>query len=195
MNIPDISNLIYFIHFGTQENIYFSWKSKYSPKAFIFDYTIAKDAIKSEIYFHLNKADVKIVYQKKNNFIYIIGGHISVQFQILEALLDHLSKRFMEIYGDVLFFIFDIGTDDFFKDFISKIEDTIKKIPNQVGTIIRAYCRICGKYVNVYVKKSMIEDAEDYPVALVYMHHGHSLLLYIDADFKVRGAEIVSITG
>ncbi|GAJ18949.1 unnamed protein product, partial [marine sediment metagenome] len=37
--------------------------------------------------------------------------------------------------------------------------------------------------------------AEDYPVALVYMHHGHSLLLYIDADFKVRGAEIVSITG
>ena len=95
----------------------------------------------------------------------------------------------------MLFDIFDIGTDDFFKDFISKIEDTIKKIPNQVGNVITAYCRICGKYVNVYVKKSMIEDAQDYPVALVYMHHGHSLLLYIDADFKVRGAEIVSITG
>lgn len=143
----------------------------------------------------MNKGDVKIVYIKKNSFIYIIGGHISVQYQILEALIEHLSIKFIEIYGDVLKEIFDIGTDDFFKDFISKIENSIKHIPNQIGKIINAYCRICGEYVNVYVKDSLIEDAEDYPVALVYMHHGHSLLLYIDADFKVRGAEIVSITG
>ncbi len=195
MKVPDISNLIYFIHFGTKEYIYFSWKSKIRPKAFIFDYAIARDTTISDIFFHLNKGDIKIAYIKKNDLVFIIGADRSVQFQILEALLENLSEKFNEIYGDVLKEIFEIGTEDFFKDFITKIEQSIKTIPSQIGKIINTHCRVCNKYVNIYVKNSLIEDAEDYPVTLVYNHGGHSLLLYIDADFKVRGAEIVAITG
>ena len=47
----------------------------------------------------------------------------------------------------------------------------------------------------VYVRKSLIENAKDYPVALVFMHRGHGTLIYIDANFKVRGTENVAITG
>jgi len=195
MKVPDISKLIYFIHFGTKEHIYFSWKPKIRPKAFIFDYSIARDTSISDIFFHLNKGDVKIAYIQKNNLVFIIGADQSVQFQILEALLEYLSEKFIEIYGDVLKEIFEIGTEDFFKDFISKIEKSIKTIPSQIGKMINAHCRVCDKYLYIYVKNSLIENAEDYPVALVYNHGGHSLLIYIDADFKVRGAEIVAITG
>ncbi len=194
-SITSVSDKIYFIHIGTKEDIYFTWKSKNSPKAFIFDYSIAANAPQSEIYYHLNKGDIKIVYLKRDKLVFVIAGDISVQFQVFEALLEFHAVKFVEIYGDMLQDIFDVGTPDFFKAFHDVINEAIIEIPNQNGKIVEARCRSCQRVVYPYIRKSLIEESEDFPVPIVYMHEGHALLLYIDRDFKVRGAEIVSITG
>ena len=60
---------------------------------------------------------------------------------------------------------------------------------------VTAQCRVCNRALPVFIKKSFVENAESYPVSIVYNHKGHALLLYIDKNFAVRGIELVSITG
>lgn len=193
--VPDVSKLIYFIQIGSKDNVYFNWKSKISPRAFFFDYSIAANCPESDLYYHLNKGDVKLVYMRKGRVIFIIGGDISVQYQIFEALLEYHCERFLEIYGDVLDDIFETGSSDFFKAFYEISEKSINNTPQKRGKMVEAHCRLCQKNVYPYVRNSLILDSEDFPVPIVYVHEGHALLLYIDRDFKVRGAEFVSMTG
>ena len=41
----------------------------------------------------------------------------------------------------------------------------------------------------------MIENADSYPVPIVYVHEGHAILCFIDQNFHHRGVELVNITG
>ena len=41
----------------------------------------------------------------------------------------------------------------------------------------------------------MIEQADSFPVPIVYHHEGHATLCYIDKNFEVRGVELVNTTG
>ncbi len=42
---------------------------------------------------------------------------------------------------------------------------------------------------DICIKRTLVENAKNFPVAIVFFHHNHGMLLYIDANFKVRGAE------
>ena len=43
--------------------------------------------------------------------------------------------------------------------------------------------------------ESFIENAESYPVPLVYNHKGHAILCFIDKNYDIRGVELVNVTG
>jgi hypothetical protein len=60
---------------------------------------------------------------------------------------------------------------------------------------VTSYCRVCKQEIDIAIKKILISEAKNFPVALVYYHKGHGALLYIDANFKVRGVEQVDISG
>ena len=45
-----------------------------------------------------DKGNMKLAYIRNNGFIYTVGASITVQFQLLEALLEHVSFRFHEMY-------------------------------------------------------------------------------------------------
>ncbi|TFG17044.1 MAG: hypothetical protein EU530_11165 [Promethearchaeota archaeon] len=80
-----------------------------------------------------------------------------------------------------------IGFNEIFKDILSSIR--------QIITYVRAQCKIYASNLNICIRNSMIENADSNLVNLAYYHDGHALLLYIDPTFKVRGAEIVKISG
>ncbi|GAB4325774.1 MAG: hypothetical protein Kow0069_31910 [Promethearchaeota archaeon] len=62
--------------------------------------------------------------------------------------------------------------------------------------IVTTYCRICEQDVKIRVDKSRIEGAPRYPCEFTYIHESpggnvHAILLYLDAQFQVRGSEII----
>jgi hypothetical protein len=60
---------------------------------------------------------------------------------------------------------------------------------------IQVECRVCNAVLPLFVKVSMIENADSYPVPIVYVHEGHAILCFIDQNFHHRGVELVNITG
>ena len=109
---------------------------------------------------------------------------------------EKISILFHEIY-DVKYILsygnFDISI---FRDFNRHLEEIIKNFDNLgLVKIINVPCMICKNTKKLIVKKSFIQNAESYPVPLVYMHDGHAILCFIDKNYDVRGVELVNITG
>lgn len=187
--------MIYFINIRYFEKSLFSWKLKNFQKSFFLESSLTRKAPQGSRYYHINKEDLKIAYIKKNDIVFIIGADKFLQFQILEVILDAISDKFIELYGETFLNTYDAIYDDFFKGFNSVVENSIKTAPNKNGKFVNAYCKLCNETLRVYIKNSLIESAEKKLVPLVFNHQDHALLLYIDTNFKVRGTEIVSISG
>ncbi len=201
MAIPDpvlknIEENLKFVNISTENLKLFEWKPSGSYKSYVLDLNIVKENPTENIFFHIDKGNMKIVYIKNKNIIYTIGADIAVQFQLLEALLEHISKKFNEIYDINVILSYGTATDSVFKTFKSNTDEIIKSF-HALDLIksIRVHCRVCNVNVILYIKKSLIEKADSYPVPIVYSHRGHSIVCYIDQKFAVRGVELVSITG
>jgi len=157
--------------------------------------SLSRNVPKESRYYHINKADSKIIFIKKKNIVFVIGADKSVQFQLIEAILDYISDEFIEIYGESFLNSYDAIYDDFFKGFNSVVEKAIKIVPSKNGKFIDAFCKYCKKTLKIYVKNSLIENSTKKLVPLVFNHQDHALLLYIDTNFVVRSAEIIAISG
>ncbi len=91
---------------------------------------------------------------------------------------------------------FENVSPNVFNSFNTEIEKILNHLKDlDLVAIINARCRVCNKILPVYLKKSFIENSQDYPVPLVYSHEGHAILIFIDKDFKIRGTELVNLTG
>jgi hypothetical protein len=110
--------------------------------------------------------------------------------------LEYIVEKFNETFDLNVILSFENVSPNVFSSFRSEIDEILENFKN-LGLIkkIDARCRVCNKILPVYVKKSFIKNAEDYPVPLVYSHEGHAILIFIDKDFKVRGTEHVNLTG
>ena len=83
-----------------------------------------------------------------------------------------------------------------FNPFRKNIEKIIQNFQNlNLVKVINVECMVCEKLLPLIVKVSLIENAESYPVPIVFDHLGHSILCYIDKNFHVRGIELVNKTG
>ncbi|MBD3196734.1 MAG: hypothetical protein GF317_16880 [Candidatus Lokiarchaeota archaeon] len=196
---PDLSNLkekLNFINISSDYMSIFEWKPPRSFKSYVLDLNIVKEHATNDIFFHIHKGNSKIVHIRKNNLIYTAGAGNGVQFQLLEAILEKIDEKFNETYEVDVILSFENASSNIFKNFASTVEDLLQNI-DKLDLIkpINAYCRVCKKVLPIYVKKSFIENAEDFPVPLVYTHAGHAILVFIDRNFDVRGVELVNVSG
>jgi len=185
-----------FVNISTEEFTIFEWKPPGSLKSYILDLNIVKKNPVSNIFFHIFRGNMKIVHIRLKNLIYTIGSNTEIQFQLLEALIEQVSKVFNETY-DIDSYIkygnFSIAVFNPFKEEIKKIIKTFNSL--DLVHEIKVSCMVCNTILPISVKKSFIENSESYPVPLVYTHKGHAILCFIDKNYDVRGVELVNTTG
>ncbi len=192
----NVDTNIQFINISSQDLTLLEWKPPRSFKSFVLDLNIVKAYATDNIFFHIDKGNMRIVHIRKGNIIYSIGSNNNVQFQLLEAILNKINEEFNEIYDINVIFSYGNVTPNMFKAFKPRIDNILLNIKELNLTIkVDVYCRVCEKLIPVLIKRRTIETAESFPVPIVYIHNGHALLLYIDAKYAVRGQELVDITG
>ncbi|UCC19600.1 MAG: hypothetical protein JSV62_16115 [Promethearchaeota archaeon] len=192
----NIAEFIEFINISNEKFTLFEWKPESSFRRFDLDLNIVKENPISNIFFHRDKGNMKLVYIRKNNLIYTVGASPVVQYQLLEALLEHIDLKFNEIFEVGVILSYGDFSPGLFHEFKGIIEDIIKNFADlDLVKKIHVECRVCGSVLPLFVKKSFIENAESYPVPIVYSHKGHAILCFIDKDFQHRGVELVNITG
>ncbi len=190
----DIKDQIQFVNITGEDLVLFEWKPPGSFKSFILDMNIIKENKVSDIFFHINKGNLKIVHIRKHNLIYSVGASKEVQYQILEALLEEIDKQFNEMYDLDVILSFSNTNAAIFKAFKQEIEQIIENFHNlHLVKKVDVLCRVCKATLQMYIKKSIMENETSFPVPLVYIHKGHAIVTYIDQDFVVRGVELVHI--
>ncbi|MCP4763424.1 MAG: hypothetical protein GY870_16750 [archaeon] len=173
----------------------FQWvNEKNSISKFTLDIIAVKALVKtSDIFYQIKRHGLKICFILKNNILFITGADEKVQYQLLEAIIEETIGKFEKFYGGIVD-NYSGGFSDTFGGFSMIIDNIIHTIIDKVKFVF-ANCKACKSTIQICVKNSFIEKSENFPVSLVYIHNGHAILVYIDAKFKVRGAEIVLISG
>jgi hypothetical protein len=192
----NIGEFLDFVNISNEKFTLFEWKPERSFRRFDLDLNIIKENPISDIFFHRDKGNMKLVFIRKHNLIYTVGASPSVQFQLLEALIEYVDLQFNEMYDVEVILSYGNFSPGLFNGF----KDTIVEIIKNFGELdlvkrIHVECRVCGTVLPLFVKKSFIKNAESYPVPIVYKHKGHAILCFIDQDFHHRGVELVNITG
>ena len=190
-------NLEKFIHcvdIGINENTDLVRWTRPQTNIFRLEMLSARQMAKPDIFLHIEKSNRRTVFIRKDKIVFIIVADDSVQYQLLEAILEVTLSSFFSSYKDLLSG-FLTGMTNMFGGFQSSIPPLFEKALKENIKWISARCSICGANHSVGVKKSFIQNAPRYPASIVYEHEGHGLLIYIDGDFKIRGQEVVEITG
>jgi len=196
LNIKKNLDNLQFINISTDDFTIFEWKPKRSYKSFILDLNILKQNPMSDIFFHMNKGNLKIVHIRKGNIIYSAGSTIEMQFQLLEAIIEQVSIEFNKKYAVDYILSYDNFSPGIFNKFEVEIENMLSNFEGlDLVKVINIPCMVCNVVKPLIVKKSFIKNAESYPVPIVYTHDGHAILCFIDKNFDVRGVELVHITG
>jgi hypothetical protein len=185
-----------FINISTDQFTIFEWKPPMSYKSFILDLNIVKQNPVSNIFFHIFKGNMKIVHIRLKDIIYTAGSNNEVQFQLLEALIERVSEVFNERYDIESYIKYDNFSTTVLNPFKEEIDSIIENF-NTLDTVVelKVPCMVCNGILPIIVKRSFIDNAESYPVPLVYNHKGHAILCFIDKNYDIRGVELVNITG
>ncbi|MFX0071043.1 MAG: hypothetical protein ACFFAO_08130 [Candidatus Hermodarchaeota archaeon] len=185
-----------FINISSDDLTLFEWKPPRSFKSYILDLHIVKRNKADDVFFHIDKGNMKIAYIRKHNLIYTIGSDREVQFQILEALLEKVDEEFHEIYDIQVILSYGNTTAAIFKPFKNEVDRIIEEFPkSDLIKKVDVHCRVCKTILPLYIKKTIMKEATSFPIPIVFNHKGHALVCYIDQDFVVRGVELVSVTG
>ncbi len=191
------TDLLYFLNISkiSAENLYQWVKGSLGSLKYNLEIMAIKATLNlaspEEFYQKTHRA-IKICYIIRKDLVFIIGAKEKAQYQLLEAILEETFILFFDLYGDLISGFLSEFADTFIG--FNEIFDNILSSIRQRITYVRAQCKICDSNLNVCIRNSMIENAKSNLVNLVYYHEGHGLLLYIDPNFKVRGAEIVKIS-
>lgn len=192
MPIVDLEKLIFYIDISTIKNTdIFRWAG---PVGVMFpvDILSARTDALADVFRHHENKNRRMVFIKKPPYTYIIGADNTVQFQVLEAIIESVIAKFNQNYGQLPVDLLIHGMANAFAEWIPKIFTEV----HQTGIKwIQTKCIGCHEDHQIAVKKSLIDNAKSYPISLVFVHRGHGLLLYLDKNFQIRGAEIVDMTG
>ena len=196
LDFSSIFENLEFVNVSTENSTIFEWKPAGSYKSFVLDLNIYKKNAIKDIFFHINKGNLKIAYIRKDNLIYSAGSKNQMQYQMLEALIEQVIKDFNEMYAVDVILSYENFSPNVFNNFKSKVEEIIENFNElNIVRIINVPCMVCNQVLPLVVKRSFILSADSYPVPLVYTHKGHAILCFIDKNFDVRGVELVNITG
>jgi hypothetical protein len=194
--IDPTKDQINFINISSDSLNLFEWKPPRSFKSYVLDLNIVKENKASNIFFHIDKGNQKIVHIRINDLIYSIGTSEDVQFQILEAILEKVHELFHQTYDISVILSFSNTNPTVFKHFKQEVDDIIENFhKHDLIKRVNVYCNVCKGTLPLYVKKSIMKGATSFPIPLVFTHNGHAVVTYIDQDFVVRGVELVHMTG
>ncbi len=184
------------IYIFKEKDCVFQWNPK-GLRSTIFPIELlpAKENVIENEFYQTSIKDLRAISFKKGQYIAIISSDATIQFQFLEAFIEALLEKFLSTYAMIFSNQFIVSDNSLFSGFIGQIEPIFQHIKDERIKFVRGDCRICKTEYWVCIKKDLIEKTTDYPVALVHIHRGHGMLLYIDANFRVRGVERVSING
>jgi len=194
--VQNLKENISFINITSEESTLLDWKPARSFRSFILDLRMVKENEVQDIFFHIDKGNMKIVYIRKGALLLSIGATPEIQFQLLEAILEQVDNQFNEMYDIEVILSYGTISENTFNPFKAKIETLLDGFNElDVGKTVTTFCRVCKKNLPIFIKKSMIDEADSFPVPIVYHHEGHATLCYIDKNFEVRGVELVNTTG
>lgn len=188
---------IYFLNIGLYngEDTYFDYKTPKYQKNEYFDIKMARNAPEKDIFYCINKIDVKLVYYIYKDTVFVIGCNSEIQSLLIEALMEYLIKQFYEMYDESLLMTCYGEACHIFNGFSSVVIDTFKNYEDlDLIKVALVTCKGCKKTLKIIIKKSLIENTDKRTIPIVYIHSGHATLVYIDHDYKVRGHEIVSVS-
>lgn len=128
------------------------------------------------------------------NLVFTVGAESSIQFQILEALLEYLKDRFTEKYADIISLEFGASSAKPYAEFEEIILNSLEEFEElDLIKVIDVYVDFLRKRLKIAVKRSLIQGAEG-NVPFVFYYKGISILLYLDHEYHVRGLEKVSFS-
>ena len=190
--IVNLLDHIFFVDIGEVNTDLFKWKQ---PNSVLFRMDIiAARAEANEDYFRRQeRSNVRMMFIKKNNLIFTIASDESIQFQLLEALLERIMGEFLDNYGMFTFSI--TGLSNLFEGFQEVIIKLFETVQHERVTWVLVPCKLCKINHALCINKTLIEKAPSFPISIVYLHKGIGLIVYLDAHMKVRGVEPVTITG
>jgi len=191
----DLRTLISYINISRGNDSYFEWKQQ-STQSYVLDINAIRKNETEEVFFHIEKNELKIVYIRKNKMVYTISTAHNLQYQILEALLDQICEKFNETFDLEIIFSFENVSPNSFKYFEKVLDDLLVNFFSfDLINKIDIFCKICNKLLPLYIKKKVIEESNNFPVPIIYRHAGHSLICFIDKSFTLRGVKDVVHTG
>jgi len=186
-----------YINISNDNHTLFEWTKSRASHSYILDLNRIRKNEVENVYYHIEKSDMKIAYIRKNNLIYMVSAHKALQYQILEAILDQIESKFHETFDLNVIMSYESVSPTAFKHFKSIIENEILNDFHKHDLIkdILIYCKTCKKSFHLFIKKNEIEDQKTFPVPIVYRHEGHATICFIDKNFVLRGVKEVRITG
>ncbi|MHA1519594.1 MAG: hypothetical protein ACTSRK_05370 [Promethearchaeota archaeon] len=191
--IVNLVEHIFFIDIGEDSNTdIFKWKQ---PNSVLFRMdVIAARAEASEDYFRRQeRSNVRIMFIKKDNLVFTIGSDDTIQYQLLEAILESVMEEFLQTYG--MFSYSLSGLSNLFEGFQDVILKLFETVQRDRVTWVLVPCKLCKISHALCINKTLIEKASSFPISIVYLHRGIGLTVFLDAHIKVRGVEPVTITG
>ena len=157
------------------------------------DVQAARASAITNSYKHMENKSTRFTIFRKNSVTFLLAANESVQYQMSEAILEGIIQKFFSVYGT-----FNVesmmGLTSMFSGFEGEIAPIIQSAITENVVWVKCDCRFCKQNYEICVRKSLIKEAENYPVAFVYFHQGHGLLLYLDAQFKIRSYSTVEIS-
>jgi hypothetical protein len=192
MDRTTLLNSILFVDIGLDSNTDLVRWSKQGG-AYRLDIVAARAAAVENIYKKMENKTVRIVFYRKGQITFTIAANEDVQYQLLEAMLENVTAAFFQTYGPMATEIMN-GYVSMFNGFENSIPHILQNTLENDLTWLKTECRLCNQKYEVCVKKSLIKNAKDFPVSLVFMHNGHGILLYLDANTKIRSSEYVDLT-
>lgn len=194
----DLMKNVYFFNIGPHmydAETFYEWKSKTSLRASFFDIKLTRNAPYKNIFYCLTKEDLKLVYYAKRDVVFTIGANPEIQSPLLEAVIEYLYDNFFEMYDESMLTTCYGDICNIFDGFKTMVEDTFKNYNNlNLITTALVICKGCDKTLPFVIKNSLVENATTPTTPIVYNHAGHSLLIYIDKQYKVRGSQLVSVS-
>ncbi|MHA1146902.1 MAG: hypothetical protein ACTSR8_01510 [Promethearchaeota archaeon] len=193
----DFFKSVFFINIGRyqHDDNYFEWTSSTNPKSTFFEIKGARNAPFTDIFFCINKPNIKLVYYVKDETVFTMGASPEVQSLLLETLLEYLIEQFFKTYDSTMLLSCYGDTCHIFNGFSSVIREAFNNF-NSLNLYKTAlvHCKGCKKTITIVIKKSMVENSEKPTIPIVYAHSGHAVLVYIDKQYKVRGNELVTLS-
>lgn len=199
---PELKSKILFLNIGFERETYFNWVNESEEVGFTqIDILGARNFSEDPSdYIHLVKKGQRLVFQMMaspergfTKALFVVGAKIDCQYQVMEAILEYFASQWYLRYDELLR---GPSVDArMFEDFAEVVEAAFEEVPKNYLQKLLVRCPQCDANYFVFVRTSLVQSAVSFPMALVYQHANHALLIYVDEQYESRGESIVNITG